>query len=143
MILSSRKKARRDMKLDKEFRWDDTYEGVSPLDLSPKNYALYRLGSLLYSLMHTVRFDPKEIRYLHRDRAESPNVILFELFHLFQEEMTHGERMTLREQLNALFPQPLKPAEMATDGQDCKFTDVRDCDFEVVDDRLLQDQRET
>lgn len=85
--------------------YDDDYEGIHPLELSEKNYALWWLGSCLFSLMHKAHLNPEEIRYLHRDRTENATVILKELFHKFQTDMTHNERLSLREAL-ALLLQP-------------------------------------
>lgn len=85
-------------------RYDDDYEGVDPLELSNKNYARWWLGSCLCTLMHDVRLNPEELRYLHRDVAENDSILLRELIHRFQKDMTHNERLSFREHLTLLFP---------------------------------------
>jgi len=84
------------------------FDNVSadPGKLSPKDQAIWWLGSRVYSLMHEVKFKatPDQIRYLHRDPVENDTVLLRELIHRFQENMTHQERESFRGCLTLLFP---------------------------------------
>ena len=56
--------------------------------------------------MRDVKFEatPEAIRYLHRDPVENGSVLLRELIHSFQTNMTHGQRVGFRECLTLLFP---------------------------------------
>jgi len=86
--------------------YDDDHFGAEPWDLSPKNHAIWWLGRRVYSLMHEIKFKatPDAIRYLHRDPVENDSVLLRELIHSFQKDMSHGERQEFRACLTLLFP---------------------------------------
>lgn len=85
---------------------DDDPRAADPWQLAHKDYAIYCLGYRLYSLMHDVKFKatPDAIRYLHRDPVENDTVLLRELIHNFQTNMTHADRESFRAYLTVLFP---------------------------------------
>ena len=85
---------------------EDDLSAADPWHLSARNYAIWQLGNHFYSLMHAVKFKatPDAIRYLHRDPVENDTVLLRELIHSFQKNMTHSERLSFREYLTLLFP---------------------------------------
>lgn len=85
---------------------EDDLSAADPWKLSARNYAIWQLGNHFYALMHEVKFKatPDAIRYLHRDPVENDTVLLRELIHSFQKNMTHGQRQSFREYLTLLFP---------------------------------------
>ncbi len=83
---------------------DDEYTAVDPTKLSKTNFAIWQLGRCLHNLMVSVKYNPEELRYLHRDLTENDTVLLKELLHRFQKDMGHSERILLRECLTRLFP---------------------------------------
>ena len=85
---------------------DDDLSAADPWDLSRRNYAIWWLGRRVYSLMHDIKFKatPDAIRYVHRDPVENDSILLRELIHSFQKDMSHSERTSFRECLTLLFP---------------------------------------
>ncbi len=85
---------------------EDSPKALEPSRLSRENFAIWWLGSRLYTLMLKVKFraTPEEIRYLHRDPVENDSVLLRELIHSFQSDMTHEDRKEFRTYLTTLFP---------------------------------------
>ncbi|MGA2222885.1 MAG: hypothetical protein ABSH41_00395 [Syntrophobacteraceae bacterium] len=79
---------------------------AEPSKLSNRNFAIWWLGSRLYTLMLKVKFraTPDDLRYLHRDPVENDPVLLRELIHSFQSDMTHEDRQNFRKYLTTLFP---------------------------------------
>jgi hypothetical protein len=80
--------------------------GADPWKLSAKNYAIWQMGNHFYRLMHSVKTKamPDEIRYIHRDPVENDTVLVRELIHIFQANMTHWDRESFRAYLTLLFP---------------------------------------
>ncbi len=84
----------------------DDLAHADPWHLLPRNRAIWWLGERFYALMHDIKFKatPEAIRYLHRDPVENDTVLLRELIHSFQTNMTPGQREDFRACLTWLFP---------------------------------------
>ena len=69
-----------------------------PSFLSRTDFARWWIGGCFERLMVHMKFKatPVDLRYLHHDPAENEAVLLRELLHCFQRDMTHDDRQTLR-----------------------------------------------